>query len=594
MGTNTHTERLGGLVIDVGAELQRARQAHRGRRWTEAVDAFAGIDQTGLLDVEDLERLAEALDLVGRGDDAIAVLQRVYAARVDAGDLAAALRDAFWLYRALAFNAEFARAGGWIARATRLTEGRSACAQQGYLLLPEAERGLRDGDNRAAFAAAARAAVLGARCGDHDLVTIALHMQGRARISEGRIDDGLVLLDEAMLSLSAGETSPRATAWIYCKTIQTCHQVYDVRRAREWTAALNAWCDSLPQFTGAYSGSCRVHRSELLQLTGAWPEAVREAQLACRHLSRGYGLLVTGGAYYQLAEIHRLHGEFADAELAYRQAGQYGWQVQPGIALLRLAQGDVDAATAAIRRAHAESTDRPLYRVAGRELTRSQLLPAYVEIMIAGKDLVAADEGATELGEIAEQFTMPALHARAACAHGAVHFAEGRPDQALPALRRAHRLWHDLEAPYEAARVRVLIGQACRMKHDEGGASLELAAARQAFQLLGARPDLVHVNALAGDGTGGRGSGLSPREVEVLRLIAAGRTNRSIAAELVLSEKTVHRHVSNIFTKLGVGSRTAAAAFAYEHGISSVTTRPLPSAPSAPPGRGRRAGPVRR
>jgi DNA-binding CsgD family transcriptional regulator len=565
--------------VDVGVELQRARQAHRGRRWIEAVDAFVGIDRAGLLDVDDLERLAEALDLVGRGDDAVAVLQRVYAARVDAGDVASALRTAFWLYRALAFNAEFAHAGGWIARATRLTEGRSPCVEQAYLLLPEAERGLRDGDDRAAFAAAVRAAVLGTRCGDRDLVTIALHLQGRARISEGRIDDGLALLDEAMLSISAGETSSRATAWIYCKTIQTCHQVYDVSRAREWTAALNAWCDSLPQFTGAYSGSCRVHRAELLQLSGAWPEAAREAQLAAQHLSRGYGLLVTGGAYYQLAELHRLHGEFADAEQAYRQAGRYGWQVQPGIALLRLAQGEVDAAAAAVRRAYAESTDRPLYRVAGRELTRAQLLPAYVEIMIAGQDLAAAAEGATELAEIAGQFRMPALHARAASAHGAVRLAEGRADQALPALRRAHGLWQDLEAPYEAARVRVLIGQACGAMQDDDGAALELATARHAFGLLGARPDVVHVNALTGEKPGGPGSGLSPREVEILRLVATGRTNRSIAAELVVSEKTVHRHMSNIFAKLGVGSRTAAAAFAFEHGITGVTTHTLPPTP---------------
>ena len=511
---------------------------------------------------------------MGRGDDAVAVLRRAYAARVDAGDVAAALRNAFWLYRALTFNAEFAQAAGWIARATRLTEGRTACAQEGYLLLPDAERRLRDGDNPAAYASAGRAAVLGARCGDHDLVTIALHLQGRARIGDGRIDEGLVLLDEAMVGISAGETSSRATAWIYCKTIQTCHQVYDIRRAREWTAALNDWCDSLPQFTGAYSGSCRVHRSELLALTGAWSEAVREAQLAGRHLSRGYGLLVTGGAYYQLAEIHRLHGEFTEAERAYEQADRYGWQVQPGNALLRLARGDVDAATAAIRRAYTESTDRPLYRVAGRELTRAQLLPAYVEIMIAGQDLVAADEGATELAGIAAQFAMPALHARAACARGAVDVATSRPDEALPALRRARRLWHDLAAPYEVARVRVLIGQACRSMHDDDGATLELAAARQAFQLLGARPDIAHVDALACEGASFPGSRLSPREAEVLRLIAAGRTNRSIAAELVLSEKTVHRHVSNVFAKLGVGSRTAAAAYAFEHGINGVTRAP--------------------
>ena len=550
--------------MDVGAELERARQAHRRGRWMEAVDTFAGIDEASPLDVEDLERLAEALDLVGRGDDAITVLQRVYAARVDAGDVGAALRDAFWLYRALAFNAEFAQAAGWIARATRLTEGRSDCAQQGYLLLPEAERELRDGDYRAGFATAGRAAALGTRCGERDVVTIAAHLQGRALISEGRIADGLVLLDEAMLDISAGETSSRVTAWIYCKTIQTCRQVYDVRRAREWTAALDAWCDALPQFTGAYSGICRIHRSELLQLTGAWPEAAREAELACGYLSRGYGLIVTGGAFYQLAEIHRLRGEFVDAAQAYHQASEYGWQVQPGMALLRLAQGDTTAATAAIRRALAESTDRPLYHVPGRELTRSQLLPAYVEIMVAGKDLPAADEGATELVEIAARYQTPALHAWAALALGSVHLAAGKPDRALPALRQAYRLWQIL-APYEAARVRVLIAQACRCMRDEDGAMLELAAARQAFQVLGARPDVIRTEALVRDHLIDVSWGLSRREVEVLRLITAGKSNRAIAAELVLSEKTVHRHASNIFTKLGVGSRTAAAAYAFEH-----------------------------
>jgi ATP/maltotriose-dependent transcriptional regulator MalT len=556
--------------VDVDTRLERARQAHRHRRWGDATDAFTEIDRTRPLDVDDLERLAEALDLVGRGDDAIAVLRRVYVARIEAGDVGAALRDAFWLYRALAFNAEFVQAGAWVARAARLMEGRPDCAQQGYLLLPEAERELRDGDHRAAFATARRAASQAARCGERDVVAIAVHLQGRALIGEGRLDEGLVLLDEAMLNIVDGETSPRVTAWIYCKTIQTCHQVYDVRRAREWTLALNAWCDSLEQFTGAYSGTCRIHRSELLQLTGAWTEAAQEAQLACRQLSRGYGLIVTGGAFYQLAEIHRLHGDLDRAEQAYRQAASYGWQVEPGLALLRLARCDTTAAAAAIRRALAESTDRPLYRVPGRELTRSQVLPAYVEIMLAGGDLPAADRGATELAVIAEQYRTPALYARAAHALGSVHLGGNAPDQALPALRRAHRLWQDLGAPYEVARVRVLIAKACRLMRDEDGATRELAAARHAFHLLGARPDVLRADALVRDRPADGACGLSRRELQVLGLLATGCSNRTIATELVLSEKTVHRHVSNIFTKLGVGSRTAAVAYAFEHGISGA------------------------
>jgi tetratricopeptide (TPR) repeat protein len=427
----------GGIVIDVGGERERARHAHRRRRWLEAVDGFVRIDAVSPLDVADLERLAEALDLVGRGADSIAVLQRAYAARVDAADIGGALRDAFWLYRALAFNAEFAHAGGWIARAARLTSGRSDRAQQGYLLLPEAERKLRDGEYSAAFATAGRAAALGRECGDRDVVTVGAHLQGRALVGDGRVAHGLTLLDEAMLDISTGATSARVTAWIYCKTIQTCHQVYDVRRAREWTAALNDWCDVLPQFIGAYSGSCRIHRSELLQLRGAWPEAAQEARLACGQLSRGSGLIVTGGAFYQLAEIHRLQGEFADAEEAYRRASQYGWQIQPGIALLRLAQGDTPAAAAAIRRGLAEATGRPLYRVPGRELTRAQVLPAYVEIMVAGMDLPAAEAGATELAEVAERYQTPALQARALLARGSVHLAADEPDNALQTLRQA-------------------------------------------------------------------------------------------------------------------------------------------------------------
>ena len=379
-----------------------------------------------------------------------------------------------------------------------------------------------------------------------------------------------MLLDEAMLAIGAGETSARVTAWIYCKTIQTCHQVYDVRRGREWTAALNAWCDARPQFTGAYSGTCRVHRSELLQLSGSWPEAAQEARLACRQLTSGYGLIVTGGAFYQLGEIHRLRGESADAELAYQQASRYGWQVQPGVALLRLAQGDIGSATATIRRALAEATDRPIYRVPGRELTRLQLLPAYVEIMVDGDDLTAAAAGAAELVVIAGQHQAPALHARAALAHGTVRLAEGRADEALPALRRAHRLWHDLDVPYDAARARVRIGQACRSMQDDDGAALEWAAARRTFQQLGARPDVARLDALSGSRPGRPDSGLSPREVEVLGLIAAGRSNRSIAADLVLREKTVHRHVSNILGKLCVESRTAAAAYAHQHRIGGV------------------------
>ena len=394
--------------------------------------------------------------------------------------------------------------------------------------------------------------------GDRDLVTVAAHIQGRARIRAGQAAEGLALLDETMVGIAAGETSVRVTSWIYCSVIDACYELDEVRRAREWTVALNAWCDARGQFTGAFSGVCRIHRSELLQLAGEWPDAVREAQRACEQLTRGYGEILAGAACYQLGEIHRLCGDSVAAEEAYRRASQYGWQTQPGLALLRLAQGRVDDAVASIRRVLGETTG---------PLPRARLLPGFVEIMLAIDDITAARDAATELAEIVEAYDTVGLHARSAYARGAVHLAGGSPEPALPALRQAWRLWHDLDVPYEAARARVLVGLACRALHDEDTAEMELDAARQVFARLGAAPDLRHVETLTRERAAGDTRRLSPREVEVLRLVAAGRTNQAIAAELFLSDRTVGRHVSNIFGKLGVSSRTAAAAYAFDHGI---------------------------
>ena len=544
--------------MDVAAELDQAREAHRRQAWADACAGFSAVDRVARLPVADLERLAESAQILGRADEAARLLRRAYRENVDAGAVGGALRCAFWLQDLLGIKGDFAQASGWIARAGRLAEQEPGCAEQGYLLIPAAERLVADGDYAAAFRTAGRAAELGDRCGDRDLATVATHIQARGTIKAGRVEEGLALLDEAMLPIVAGETSVRVTGWIYCSTIIACHELHEVRRAREWTVALNAWCDAQPQLTGAYSGQCRVHRAELLQLGGAWPDAVREARLASELLTAGFGEVLAGGAFYRLAEIHRLRGEPVEAEDAYAEASRHGWPTQPGLALLRLAQGRLDAAAAAIRRALTETADG---------LARSQLLPAHVEIMLAAADPAAAVAGAAELAEIAARYRTPALRARSAQADGAVHLAGGRPDEALPPLRRAWRVWRDLDAPYEAARVHVLVGEACRALHDDDAAAMELAAARRVFEQLGAVPDLARVDALTGAHPAGHAAGLSPREVEVLRLVAAGRTNHAIATELVLSDKTVARHVSNILGKLGVGSRTAAAAYAFEHRI---------------------------
>jgi DNA-binding NarL/FixJ family response regulator len=357
-----------------------------------------------------------------------------------------------------------------------------------------------------------------------------------------------------MVAVTGGELSARATGMIYCVVISICQTLRELRRAREWSTALSDWCSTQPEFTGAYRGLCRVHRAALLALGGGWPTAVREARLACEQLTAGYGEMVAGAAFYELAELHRLRGEAADAERAYRDALRYGGEIQPGMALLWLAQGRTEAAAAAVRRALAEAPELP---------QQAQLLPAATEILVAAGDLTGAAQAAAELDGLAGRIGTAALEAMSRQAAGTVRLAEGVPDKALSALRAACRLWHELDVPYETARCRVQIALACRALGDDESADLELDAARQAFAELGAAPDVSRVDGLRQSAP--VAGGLSPRELEVVRLIAAGRSNQSIAAELVLSEKTVARHVSNILGKLGVGSRTAAAAYAYEH-----------------------------
>jgi ATP/maltotriose-dependent transcriptional regulator MalT len=337
---------------------------------------------------------------------------------------------------------------------------------------------------------------------------------------------------------------------VYCGVILACQIAYEPRRAQEWTAALARWCESQPDMV-AFSGRCHVHRAEIMQLKGAWSDALEEARCAADRAAQGSHRNALAGAAYVQGEVHRLRGAVEAAEAAYRDASRYGREAQPGLALLRLAQGNVDVAAATIRRVLGE-TQAPVDRV--------RLLPACVEIMLAAGELEAARAACDELDEAAAGHDVGVLRAIAAQARGAVDLAAGDAGAALPALRRAWRVWEEMEAPYEAARVRALMGAACRALGDHDTAALELEAARRVFAELGAGPDLAIIDGGAADS-----HGLTARELEVLRLVADGRTNKAIAAELVLSERTVDRHVSNILTKLGVASRAAATAFAYEH-----------------------------
>ena len=338
---------------------------------------------------------------------------------------------------------------------------------------------------RAAYAAAAEAAAIGERCGDPDLVACARHQQGRIRLQQGQVEAGLALLDETMVAVTAGELSPLVTGLMYCSVIAACQQVYALDRTREWTAALTQWCEGQPDMV-AFAGVCQVHRAEIMQLQGAWPEAIEEARRACAR-SQGVDQQAAAAALYQQAEVHRLKGEFAAAEEAYRGASQLGLEPQPGLALLRLAQGRSDAAATAIRRVASTTTDR---------LKRMSLLPAYVEIMLAAGDVEDARNACRELEDIARSFDTGVPGAIAAQARGAVDLAEGNAQAALGSLRRAFEVWQRIEAPYAAARVRVLIGLACRALGDEDGAGLEIDAARSIFERLGAAPDLARIDSL--------------------------------------------------------------------------------------------------
>ena len=536
-------------------ELERGREHYGRRAWADAYQSLSLADRAAPLGGEDLELLAMAAYLIGRDDEYLRALERAHHARLDADEPLRAIRCAFWLGLRLLFRGEMGRATGWLARAQRLLEREEhECAERGYLLLPIVEQHLAAGDFEAAFATAAGAAEIGERCGDADLIACTRHDLGRIRIQQGQVEKGLALLDEVMVAVTGEQLSPLITGLIYCSVIQVCQEVYAFGRAREWTAALAQWCEEQPEMV-AFTGVCRVHRAEIMQLRGAWQEAIEEARRACERCpgdqpaGRRRGVLpASRGASPPRRARGRRRGVPKREPMGLGPAAGLG-PVASGPRTYR-------AAAAAIRRAVSATTDR---------LQRTRLLPAYVEIMLAVGDIQEARAACRELEETAESLDTEVLGAMAAHARGAVELAEGDAQAALGSLRRAFEIWQRVEAPYAAARVRVLMGLACRALGDDDGGGLELDAARAVFEQLGAAPDLARIDALTRGAPSGRPHGLTPRELQVLRLVAAGKTNKAIAAELFLSEKTVDRHVSNIFTKLDVPSRAAATAYAYEH-----------------------------
>jgi len=542
-----------------GEQLERAKALYAGGAWADAHAALTAADDASALDAADLQLLATAAYMLGRDAEYVETLTRAHQAQLDSDAIAAAARTAFFLGMHFVTTGDTGRGSGWIGRAQRLVERLGAdCVERGYLLMPLAFRREAAGELRAAADIAGQAVAIAERHGDDDLFALAAHTQGHLLVLDGRVAEGLALFDEAMLAVTTGRLSPIVRGIVYCGVILGCQAAYELRRAQEWTEELARWCERQPDMV-AFSGRCHVHRAEIMQLHGAWSDALEEARTAERRAARGNQRKALAEAHYVQGEVHRLRGESAAAERCYREAAELGRDPQPGLALLRLADGDVGAAAAAIERVLTETRNAA---------ERGRLLPACAEIMLAAGDVARACSACDELSQIASSRGAGMLAAVASQSRGAVDLVRGDAQDALVALRHAWRAWVDAAVPYEAARTRELVGLACRAVGDEDGARAELAAARRVFAELGAAYDIARIDAHDAPGTATptpTPCGLTARELEVLRLVAEGCTNRAIAEALVLSERTVERHVSNIFAKLRVSSRAAATAQAYEH-----------------------------
>ncbi len=540
-----------GIVEDLG----RARADFERGEWVAALDLWAGVDRDQM-DAGDLKSAGQSAFLLGRRDDAADFYQRAFRTFLDGGDPGGAVRCAFYLAMMFGTGGEPALAAGWGSRAERLLDDLDPEAVEGgYVSFLHMYGHLWAGEWPEASACAAATTSAGRAHGDPDLLALGLCSQGRLAIFSGDVAGGLALLDESMAGAAAGELSAVVCGNVYCTAIEGCQEISDFGRVAEWTTALHRWCTAQPGLV-AFTGQCSVHRAQVMRERGAWPEALEELELAVTRYRQMGVQDAVGLAEYERGEVHRLQGEHDAAEAAYQRASEHGYDPQPGLARLWLARGQDTAAAAAVRRLLGEVAE---------PVARARLLPAAVDVLIA---VDAADEARAlvlDLDRLADHLGSLPVQAQAAAAAGAVELADGDAAGALPYLRKAHHLWGRAENTYEGARVRVLVGRALAQMGDEESGRREVAGARDTLDSLGAQPDVaaaarwLRPTELPG--------GLTGREVEVLRLVASGRSNAQIAAELVVSEKTVARHLSNIFTKLDVGSRTAAAAYAFENDL---------------------------
>lgn len=511
--------------------------------------------------LDDLERQATSAYLYGEDDATEALWTSAHNECLRAGDLPRAARCISWLALDLFNRREWARGNGWVERGLHMLEPVGDCAPLGLLLVLAARNHLRLNDLDAASRNAERAGELARRFPDPELNVFSRLTLALVHARRGKPREAASLFDEIMVSVTVDAVSPIAVGVAYCAVIEACRSLFDIGRAREWTAALDRWCSAQENIV-AFRGRCLVHRTEILRLSGSWTQALTEAEQACawsgdHESSFKYP---SGAAFYELAEMCRLRGEDEEALAAYRRASEHGQSPEPGLTLLQFVQGKRDTAASTIRRLMSEQQNR---------VSRADVLLAAVDILTSVGDVETARAAADELSRMKDQVDAPALSAMAAQATGAVRLAEGDGIGALQHLRLAWTLWQELEVPYQAARVRVLLGQACQRSGDSVAAEFEFDAAREFFQRVSARPDIERVDHLRKSTK--RVDVLSAREMQVIELIATGKTNREIARRLAISERTVDRHVSNILLKLNLPTRSAATAYAFQHDLVSRT-----------------------
>jgi class 3 adenylate cyclase len=473
--------------------LEAGREAARKRAWRDAYELLQKADADGVLSAEDLEHLAEAAWWTGRLEEALDLRERAYAAYVEAREPRRAALLAVMLSGDHGKKGAYSVASGWLSRATRLLENEPEGVEHGHLALARGMAAAMMGQLQPAEENLARAHEVAARFGDRNLEAMALVFQGTVLVTAGQVEEGLALLDEATAAAVSGELEPLTTGMVYCVTIHSCQTLGDCGRAAEWTTAANRWCDRLD--ISGFPGACRVHRAEIMRLQGDWDRAEEQAVQACEELG-GYLQFVTAAGFYEIGEIKRRRGDFAEAEEAYEKASELGHNAQPGLSLLRLAQGKVDAAAAAVKRELAHEGLDPL--------TRARLLPAQVEIALAAGELGRARAAAAKLEEISDQYRAdgrrtPHLEGTLQLALGQIRLAERDFEGAASAFQIARSTWEKVGAPYETAQARTLLGMAYRGEGDEHGARDEIRAAKATFERLGAALDVQRAAELLGE-----------------------------------------------------------------------------------------------